>query len=261
MRRKNAPQLLFDVIDNESLSVAAVTQIEDLILSGVLRENDMLPGERELSEQFGISRPKVREALSQLAETGLVRIVPNDGIYVSKLGGDVMSPALISLYNRSSSAIRDNLEYRREQEGFACRLAAHRATNRDQLELKRVLQDMEAADAAHDAEKAADLDLTLHHCIVFAAHNSTLTHMMAALYNLNRSSIFFNRAKLLNVEKTSGVLFGQHSDIVEAICQGNPHQAEKAAHTHIDYVCALIETEFEKRSREALSKKRFSRLD
>ena len=131
MRRKNSPGRIFDQIENESLSIAAVAQIEDLILSGVLREGDMLPGERELAEQFGISRPKVREALSQLAESNLINIVANEGAFIARLGGDIMSPALVELFNRNPSAVRDNLEYRREKEGFAARLAAERATDRD----------------------------------------------------------------------------------------------------------------------------------
>ena len=85
--------------------------------------------------------------------------------------------------------------------------------------------------------------------------------MMAALYNLNRSSIFYNRTELLNIGKTNDVLLQQHSNIVEEICKGKPDQAEKAGQAHMDYVCALIETEFEKRSRAAMSKKRFSRTD
>jgi len=47
MRKKNAPGRLFDKVENQSLADTAVTQIEDLILSGVLVEGDMLPGERE----------------------------------------------------------------------------------------------------------------------------------------------------------------------------------------------------------------------
>jgi len=69
MRRKNTTSQIFDRIENKSVVIEVVAQIEDLILSGVLREDDMLPGERDLAEQFGVSRPKVREALSLLGES------------------------------------------------------------------------------------------------------------------------------------------------------------------------------------------------
>ena len=257
MRRKNTPSRLFDRIENKSLSSEAVAQIEELILSGVLNEGDMLPGERELADQFGISRPKVREALGQLAESELVRVVANDGAYVAQLGGEVMSPALIALFNRSSSAIRDNLEYRREQEGFASRLAALRATEQDRAELARITDAMKKADDAQDTYMASELDLELHHTIAFAAHNHTLTRMMTALYSLNKSSIFYNRRELLNIDKPAEVLQQQHLDIVEAICKAEPEQAEKAAVAHIDYVISLVETEFDRQARESLSSKRY----
>ncbi len=257
MRKKNAPGRLFDEIDNLSLSDTAVAQIEELILSGVLRENDLLPGERELAEQMGISRPKVRQALQQLSESGLVEIIPKEGAFIAKLGGDVMSPALIALYKRSPSAIRDNLEYRREQEGFAARLAAQRSTSRDRKELQSILAEMSIADKENDPERASQLDLELHQSIVFSGHNRTLTHMMTGLYSLNKSSLFYNRHEVLDIGTVADALFQQHADIVEAICAMKPKQAENAAHAHIDYVSALIETEFARRSREAISDKKY----
>ncbi len=257
MRRKNTAGRLFDRIESKSLSAEAVSQIENLILSGVLNEGELLPGERELAEQFGISRPKVREALSQLADSQLVRIVANDGVYVAQLGGEVMSPALVALFNRSANANRDNLEYRRENEGFASRLAAQRATDEDRAELKRILKAIKAADEVQNNTLASELDMELHHTIAFAAHNRTLTHMMTALYSLNRSSISYNRHELMNMDKVAEGIQQQHEDIVAAICQSKPAQAEKAAHAHIDFVTSLVITAFEQLSRESLSGKRY----
>jgi len=224
MRRKNTTGRLFDRIESKSLSVEVVSQVENLILSGVLNEGELLPGERELAEQFGISRPKVREALSQLADSKLVRVVANDGVYVARLGGDVMS---------------------------------QRATDEDRSELRRLLEAIQAADEVQDNTLASELDMKLHHSIAFAAHNRTLTHMMTALYNLNRSSISYNRHELMNMEKVAEAIQQQHEDIVAAICQGKPAQAEKAAHTHIDFVTSLVLTAFEQQSRESLSNKRY----
>ncbi len=259
MRRKNTPNRFFDRIESKSLSGEVVTQIENLILSGVLTEGEMLPGERELADQFGISRPKVREALSQLADSELLNIVPNDGAYVAQLGGEAMSPAMVALFNRSTNAIRDNLEYRRESEGFASRLAAQRATDQDRSELRRLLEAIKEADSVQDNTRASNLDMELHHCIAFAAHNRTLTHMMTALYNLNRSSITYNRHELMNMETVAESIQQQHEDIVEHICQSKPVKAEKAAHAHIDFVISLISTAFEQQSRESLSRKKYNR--
>ena len=261
MRQKNAPGQLFDQIEHESLADSAIAQIENLILSGVLRDGDLLPGERELAEQLGISRPKVREALKYLVENKLLRIVANDGIYVDRLGGEVMSPALIALYNRNPTAILQNLEYRRVTEGFAAKMAAQRATSHDRKRLEIIIEEMKVADQELNHDRASELDLELHSTIAFACHNCTLTHTMTALYSLNRSGIMFNRAELENIAPASEILFEQHKLIVDSICQVKPSAAEKAAHKHIDFVIELIETAFESRNREALSKKRYRNLE
>lgn len=257
MRRKNAPTLSFDRVEDESLAELAVSQIEDLILKGVLREGDPLPGDRDLAAQFGISRPKVREALQILSRRALVTIRSGDGVYIAKLSGEAMSPALIDLYSRSASAIRDNLEYRREQEAFASRLAAQRATRRDRSELQAIIAEMEAEEAGADAVRKSELDLRLHQTIAFAAHNSTLTQMMSSFYSLNRSSLFYNREELMNLETFGIQLLDQHRRIVLAICEGNAAEAEAEARAHIDFVAELVDTAFKQKSRERLSRKRY----
>src|SRR5947209_18702243 len=57
-------------------------QIEKRILDGELRSGDRLPTERELPEQFHVSRTAVREAMKILAQTGLVDLRPGGGTIV-----------------------------------------------------------------------------------------------------------------------------------------------------------------------------------
>lgn len=52
------------------------------ITGGELREGDFIPSENKLAEQFGLSRPTVRKAISELAEEGLVRTIPGKGSVV-----------------------------------------------------------------------------------------------------------------------------------------------------------------------------------
>ncbi|MEP4422756.1 MAG: GntR family transcriptional regulator, partial [Nitratireductor sp.] len=56
-----------------------VGRIEDLILEGVLRPGDRLPGERDLSSRLDVSRPILRDALKQLETRGLVVSRHGDG--------------------------------------------------------------------------------------------------------------------------------------------------------------------------------------
>src|SRR5438270_10942104 len=57
-------------------------QIEKRILVGELRSGDRLPTEREMAEQFHVSRTAVREAMKILAQKGLVDMRPGRGTIV-----------------------------------------------------------------------------------------------------------------------------------------------------------------------------------
>src|SRR6516165_8494342 len=56
--------------------------LEQAILSGEFRPGDLLPSERDISTQRGVSRSVVREALGRLASLGLVRSVHGSGTRV-----------------------------------------------------------------------------------------------------------------------------------------------------------------------------------
>ena len=141
-----APTTLFEPIGHESVADAAVAQIEDLIASGILRQGRKLPSERELAEMLGISRPKLREALKLLEDSGLVVSKHGEGTFVAALTGQAMLPALLALYGRHEPAFFDYLEYRREQECFAAGLAAERATKADKARIESILTELERQD-------------------------------------------------------------------------------------------------------------------
>ena len=60
----------FDQIRQRRLSDDIVEQLEGMILEGTLKSGERLPAERALAEQFGVSRPSLREAIQKLAAKG-----------------------------------------------------------------------------------------------------------------------------------------------------------------------------------------------
>ena len=146
------PIALFEPIDHESVAESVIAQIEDMIAAGILKEGRRLPSERDLAEALNISRPKLREVLQTLEDRGLVISRHGEGTFIAPLIGKAMLPALLALYGRHEPAFFDYLEYRREQEGFAARLAAARATKADRERIEGILQDMERAWTEGDTE-------------------------------------------------------------------------------------------------------------
>lgn len=250
------PSAIFDPIDHDSVSDAVVHQIETMIVNGLLKEGARLPSEREMSELMGVSRPKLREALKVLEDNGLVQVRHGEGSFIAKLTGTALAPAFLDLYARHPTAFYDYLEYRREQEGFAARLAATRATETDKLILRGILDKMDRAHEAEDLELAKIADIEFHSAIVDASCNSTLIHMMASIYDLTRRGVFYNRNYLRTTDFAGERLLAQHHAIAEAIFAGNPEAAEAAARAHIDFVETSFRAGEQKTERERVAGKR-----
>ncbi|MEO0485755.1 MAG: FadR/GntR family transcriptional regulator [Pseudomonadota bacterium] len=247
---------LFEPVDQGSLADAVVNQVEDLIAAGILKQGRRLPSERELSEMLKVSRPKLREALQTLEDRGLVVTKHGEGTFVAALTGEAMLPALLSLYGRHEPALFDYLEYRAEQEGFAARLAAERATRADHERIRDILDEMQRAWEAKDPDAEREADFALHTAVVDASQNATLIHMMASIYTLTRQGVFYNRAFLKTLDDTGRTLLDQHLAIGTAVIDGDVARAEHAARDHIAYVERSFRTGIERQRREAMAEKR-----
>lgn len=251
-----ASTAIFEPVGHDSLADAVVTQIEDLIASGILKQGRKLPSERDLADMLNVSRPKLREALQVLDERGLVSTRHGEGTFVSPLTGQAMLPALLALYGRNEHTFFDYLEYRREQEGFAARLAARRATRADKERIAEILAETEKAWSEQDAEAAREADFALHAAIVDASQNATLIHMMASIYELTRQGVFYNRDFLKTIDGSGQRLLEQHLELGKAVIDGDEARAEKAALDHIDFVEQSFRLGIEQQRRETMAEKR-----
>src|SRR5271154_4113487 len=74
---------MYRAVRTSRLYEQIVQQIEESILKGTLKPGDQLPAERELAQQFGVSRTAVREAVKALREKGLVEAYSGRGTFVT----------------------------------------------------------------------------------------------------------------------------------------------------------------------------------
>lgn len=70
------------VITTSTVVNSVVEKLRAALARGQWRSGEMLPGQRELAEQLGISRPSLREAVIVLETLGLVRSMPGKGVVV-----------------------------------------------------------------------------------------------------------------------------------------------------------------------------------
>ena len=105
-------------IHSSKLSEQLAQSLEQLILDGVYAVGERLPSERQMAEDYGVSRPSVRGALSTLAARNLIETRHGGGHYVSeRLHSDFLS-LWQSLLSRHDYMEFDVLEFRRAFEGM-----------------------------------------------------------------------------------------------------------------------------------------------
>ena len=227
---------IFSRIEHSRTADEVVQQIEALILEGILRVGDRLPGERELARQFDVSRPILRDALKDLEARGLLTSRHGGGTYVADVIGQVFAKPVTELFATHRKAAGDYLEYRREIEGIAADLAARRATSDDLALLDRIVERMQAVHPSGDMEAEAAIDVEFHHAIGECAHNIMLMHTLRSCYRLLSEGVLQNRMLVFNMPNASATLLGQHLAIYKAVRSGDPVAARRAAMDHITYL-------------------------
>ncbi|QKC85640.1 FCD domain-containing protein [Mesorhizobium sp. NZP2077] len=227
---------IFSRIEHSRTADEVVQQIESLILEGVLRTGDRLPGERELARQFDVSRPILRDALKALEGRGLLTTKAGGGTHVADIIGQLFTKPVADLISMHRKAVTDYLEYRREIEGIAAEYAARRATPEDLALLDRIMARMDEAHRTGDFDDEAEIDVEFHHAICECAHNILLLHTLRSCYRLLSEGVFQNRLLVFTVPGAREALLAQHKAIHAGVKAGDPAGARQAAMDHMTYV-------------------------
>ena len=247
----------FQRIQPEKLSQSVVRQIELLLLRGILRPGERLPSERELAEKLGVSRPSLRDAVSELQSRGLLTTRAGAGIYVAELLDSAFSESLVNLFAQHDEALFDYISFRRDLEGMAAERAARHGSEMDLKIVDTIYRKMEAAHLKRDPSEEARLDAEFHLSIVEASHNIIMLHMMRAMFNLLHQGVFYNRQMIFRQRATRGDLLNQHGAINAALQSRDPAAAREAAEAHLDFVEQMMADMKRSAHNEAIARLRF----
>ena len=246
----------FRKVQPEKLSTSVVRQIELLILRGILRPGERLPGERELAERLGVSRPSLRDALSELQGRGLLAARAGSGVYVAEVLGSVFSDALMQLFATHDEAVFDYVAFRRDLEGMAAERAARHGSDTDLQVVDTLFHKMEAAHQKRDPTDEARLDAEFHLAIIEASHNLVMLHLMRAMFDLLRAGVFYNRQAMFRQRTTRDMLLEQHRAINAAVQARDPTRARAAVEAHLDYVAEALTAQRRAEKHEEIARQR-----
>ncbi len=220
----------------KKLSDDIADKLQTLIMEGSLKSGDRLPAERTLAENFGVSRPSLREAIQKLQNQGLLITRRGGGTTVAENLNPKFVDPLVSFFQDHPESRFDVLEVRHSLEGNAAWHAAIRATDEDKQRIKICFDKMIKMHGGEDPMDEARADAEFHLSIVEASHNLVLLHMMRGLFTLLQNSISHNLGKLYTVPKVFTPLSNQHRELMEAVIAGDPEKARQAAQSHIAFV-------------------------
>ncbi|MBC9249412.1 transcriptional regulator PdhR [Pseudomonas alcaligenes] len=236
--------MTFGQVRQRRLSDDIVAQLESMILEGTLKAGERLPAERALAEQFGVSRPSLREAIQKLVAKGLLVSRQGGGNYVAAELGSTFSDPLLHLLESNPEAQRDLLEFRHTLEGSCAYYAALRATAPDQQRLREAFEALQACYApgskASRAQEGA-ADARFHLAIAEASHNAVLLHTIRGLFDLLKHNVVTNIGGMyLQRSETRDMLMQQHRALFEAIIERRAEEAREISHGHILYVQEVL---------------------
>ena len=220
---------MYQPIQSERLYERIVDQIERRIVAGDLKIGDQLPAERELAEQFAVSRTAVREAIKALREKGLVEIRLGRGTFVTSGAAGAVRRSLGLLLKTENGFV--NLEEVREI--LEPEIAALAATRISEEYITAMTEAIETMDTALDnVETFVEADLDFHLALAEATQNPIIPSLMDSIIDLLREQ----RKRTGNVE--GGLARGQyhHKKILDAVIQRDPQAARKAMQDHLQQV-------------------------
>ena len=200
----------------ESLTDRAYRELEELIVTLQLEPNAVL-SETALSQDLGIGRTPIREALQRLAREGLVMILPRKGILVSEI-----NPRKQLLL----------LAVRREIERLLARASATRLTDKERQQFIEIADGMEQAARDNDDISFMRFDKALNSLVTVAARNEYAERAIGLMHGLSRRFWYVHYKEAADMPLCARL----HAELARRISDGDPEGAALACDELIDYV-------------------------
>lgn len=214
-------------------------EIRGMILDGTYPPGTRLPGERELSERFGVSRVTIREAEIALQATGWIHVRTGAGAYVAaKLPGDggILPP--VSAFELT--------EARSLFEGEAAALAAPTISAETLEKLEELLEAM--ADDSASEEEISAIDREFHMTIAAASSNKAIIHVIEMLWRMRMELPEVRSSHSLVCRKDGAARQAEHADVVAALRNRDAAGARLAMRRHFNRLLESMLDETEERA-------------
>ena len=225
-------------VSSQRLYRQIADQLADLVRRGEFKPGDRLPSERDLSQQFNVSRASVREALIALEIDGLVDVRVGLGVFVSANAASISRSVALG-----EPGPFEVLSARYLVEGEAAALAARNGSAEDHARIRETLQMM--ADEVDASGNGLNADSLFHLRIAEASGNSALAHLVNQLWSFRYSAMFRKLDEHFDSPQRHADAIEEHRKLVVAIESHDEEAARAAMFKHLDNVRAVLERGWE----------------
>lgn len=218
-------------IKSPNLKTRVYDLLLDHIVDGKYKDNAMLPPERILCEELGVSRTVVREAIKSLETRGILSVIHGKGIKVNPSTSHDISNAFMLYLKRQNRevSLKDLIEVRYAIETEIAFHAAVKATREDIKELKGILDEMEKV--INDEKKFVFVDLDYHLKLAYITRNIIFITVIEALV------VPLRKSREETVSSPDNIYaFREHRDIFESIKSHQPEKAKEVMKLHLKHV-------------------------
>jgi GntR family transcriptional repressor for pyruvate dehydrogenase complex len=221
---------VFQKIPARALTDSVAEQLLEKIEGGAFPRGAKLPTEAVLSEEFGVSRTVVREAIARLKYEGLVESRQGSGVFVTDQAG--IRPLRIDYTDTGTlESVLQIVELRRSIEAEVAAQAARRRTDTAMTNIDAALAHLDATVA--EGGDGVQADVAFHRAIAEATGNPYFLKTLAFLSQYLETATRVTRTNEARREDFSRQVREEHQAIVAAIRAGDADAARNAAQNHM----------------------------
>ena len=224
----------------DKISTVIIQQIRSAIMQGKLKPGQALANEKELIEQFDVSKHTLREALRTLEGMGLLTIKrgAGGGPVVSEIDIDTARDYFASFLFFQNVARADISEVRKLAEPYIARRAAETATPEMIANLEKIQAECRALVEQGKCLVGAEAEIMFHVYLARHTNNSLLWTIMDFVNNMLAEI----KMAMKPGQAFSERVLAAHQKILDAIKAGDPDRAGKAMYDHICEVADELDT-------------------
>lgn len=212
----------------EQVKEALVQRIKD----GIYQPSERLPSEKELSQEFQVSRSCTREAMKSLCLSGLVQTTSGKGSYIRSNAKNIIKNNQLPLDFSDNNSLMELMELRKMIEPQAAALATERASEEQISEMRQLIDELKQK--VNSGASWAITGFEIHSLVARMTRNHLLMHVLDSISDKLQSSRDYLYRKESKAYQAVSQDLQEHEDIYQAIRARDAERAQEVMTKHVE---------------------------